>query len=124
MDLSDQLRDRYPDFKLRVRVAAIQAKANFDPIFDNSLWIDPRTQKRLNLIAKNIDQIMYKRKSKTEQVILFKETIILFAKTIQRLYFFNGHYANLKPIQILYSELTEMLDQSENVQLLLEFDLL
>jgi hypothetical protein len=109
---------------LRMRVAIVEAEANFDPIFDSSLWIDPRTKKRLTLIAKNIDQIAYGGKSQTEKTILFKQTIVLFAQTIQRLYFFNGHYANLKPIQTLYGELVEMLPSSEAIQLSIEFDLL
>lgn len=121
MLLADQLRDRYPDFKLRMRLAI--AESSFGTTMHSALWIDPRTQKRLDLIAKNIDRISYSKGSQVEKALLFDQTIILFSQAFQRLYFFNRYYENFQPLQKLYGELVELMP-SKTIQLQLEFDLL
>jgi hypothetical protein len=122
MLLADQLRDRYPDFKLRMRVAIVES--SYDTLLTPGVWLTCRHRQSLEQIVKNIDRISYRRETAIEQTILFSETIVLLSKTIQGLYFFNGHYSRLEPFHSLYKELVQLIPASHAIQLQIGFELI
>ncbi|WP_036488211.1 hypothetical protein [Myxosarcina sp. GI1] len=117
IDFSEQLRDRFPNFKddLEQAIALTQMKQ----IRHYDFWVDPDSRKMLKVLVKNIDAIAWGKKCQKEKVAIFRKSVILFAETIQSLIEMNGdsEFINIEPIQKLYSELVMLLPSNDVIQL-------